>query len=103
MEYIVKKWWFLLKKMDMILKMVVLKKNEGHLVKNLEKYWRWWRMSQIFPLFVLKMFFSMVGGLKNGRKGVLAGPKGLENLLEGKNGSKVENSMFLFKMVKKYC
>ena len=50
-----------------------------------------------------KMFLSMVGGLKNGRKRVLAGPKGLENLLEGKNGSKVENSMFLFKMVKKYC
>ena len=56
--------------MDMILKMVVLKKNDGHLVKNLEKYLRWWGMSQIFPLFVLKMFFSMVGGLKNGRKGV---------------------------------
>ena len=59
-----------------------------------------------FLLFVLKVEFQniwgMVGGLKNGRKRILAGPKGLENLLEGKM-SKVENSMFLFKMVKKYC
>ena len=39
-----------------------------------------------FPLFVLKMFLSMVGGLKMAEKGVLADPKGLENLLEGKMG-----------------
>ena len=42
-------------------------------------------MSQSFLLFVLQMFFNMVGGLKNGRKGVLGGPEGgLKNCWKGK-------------------